>query len=551
MKVWILPICIICLHLVAVNTYAKSELDSINWILESAINNKELYTNLKEEKIANFKKVFSFDDLSELQKYKVNKNIYNEYHKYISDSALYYVEKNVHIAQSSGRSDLINEALIHLALQYSVIGMYIESKEILGTINSKSLTPELLAEYYETYCFFYDHYAQSTNRLDYYRMSELYRDSLLLSLDPSSLKYKTNYAQKIFYKGDQVDAEAILLNVLCKMDEGDPDRSLVSYLLGVFYQGDDPDMKKKYFTYSAILDIKNAVKDNASQQALALCYYNDGDIDRAYKYMDSAINDAIFCNVRHRASEGFAFYPIINDAYQNKEADQKKQLRLYLLLISLLSLFLISSIVYVYKQMKRLSKTRKELYHMNVKLNELNQDMSQSNEQLTDMNAQLSEANHVKEEYIAHFFDLCSTYIDKLESYRKLLNKKVLNSQIDELAKILRSTSYIDSERNKLYHNFDTIFLSLYPTFIEEFNALLIDDEKVVPKQNEILNTELRIFALIRLGIKDSTKIASFLGYSLSTIYNYRTKARNKSAVGREEFENLISEIGLYGHFSK
>jgi len=546
MKIKKLLVSMLMLHLVPTMIHAKSELDSINAILENIVNNKELYTSLKEEKISNLKQVFSFDDLSEIQQYKINRNIYKEYHKYISDSALYYVEKNVELAKSIGSKELINESLIHLALQYSVVAMYIESKSILEKIDRQALSPGQLSEFYETCCFFYDHYAQSTNRLNYYRMSELYRDSLLFSLDPSSLKYKTSYAQKIFYKGDQVDAEAILLNVLSKMEDDDPDKSLVNYLLGMFYQGEDPDMKKKYFTYSAIIDIKNGVRDNASQQALALCYYNDGNIDRAYKYMDSAINDAIFCNVRHRASEGFAFYPIINESYQHKEFGQKKQLRSYLLLISLLSLFLVSSVLYVYKQMKRLSKIRKELYHTNVKLNELNRDILQTNQQLKDMNTQLSEANHVKEEYIAHFFDLCSTYIDKLESYRKLLNKKVLNSQIDELAKILRSTSYIDSERNKLYHNFDTIFISLYPTFIEEFNALLTDDEKVIPKQNEILNTELRIFALIRLGIKDSTKIASFLGYSLSTIYNYRTKARNKAAVGRDEFENLVSEIGIF-----
>jgi len=529
--------------------YAESGLDSIHLVLEDVMDNKALYTSLKEEKINNLRHVLFLGDLSEFQQYNVNKKIYSNYHKYISDSALCYIEKNLALAKSLKQPDLINESSIQLALQYSITGMYVESLDILKSINSKDLNGKLLSDYYETNCFFYDHYAQSTNRLDFYRKSELYRDSLLFSLDPGSDKYKITYAQKIFYLGDQVDAEAILLSVLDKMDEEDPERSMVNYLLGMFYQGDDPDMKKKYLSISAILDIKNAIKDNASQQALALCYYNEGNIDRAYKYMESAINDAIFCNVRHRTSEGFAFYPIINESYQRKEADQNRELVLYLRLISILSFFLILSVGYVYYQMKRLSKIRKELYRTNIRLNELNKEMLQSNEQLKEINSQLSEANHIKEEYIAHFFNLCSTYIDKLENYRKNLNKKMINGKTSEIAQILKSSDFIESERNDLYDQFDTIFLNLYPTFIEEFNNLLIEEEKVIPKQGELLNTELRIFALIRLGIKDSTKIAALLGYSLSTIYNYRTKARNKAAVERDEFENKVSQIGIYNRF--
>jgi len=535
---------IICFSLSS-SIYAGSGLDTLNAELEEVMANKELYTALKEDKIDGLKKLLLFDGLSELQQYRINMNIYEEYHKYISDSAVYYIEKNVGIARSLGMEDLINESQIHLALQYSITGMYIESKALLETIDRGSLNQKLLPVYYETYGFFYDHYAQSTNRLDFYRKSELYRDSLLFSIDPSSNKYKIAYAQKIYYMGDQVDAEAILLNIFGRMSEDDPDKSMVAYYLGVFNQSDDPDMKKIYFTHSAILDIKNAIKDNASQQALALCYFESGDIDKAYKYMESAINDAIFCNVRHRTSEGFAFYPIINETYQNKENKQKDELRLYLILISLLSLFLIVSVIYVYIQMKRLSRIRKELYRANIKLNKLNEDIIESNGKLRETNHMLSEANHVKEEYIAHFFDLCSAYIDKMESFRRQLNKKVINNQIHELAKILKSTDYIDTEREELFRNFDSIFLHLYPTFIEDFNNLLTHEEKVIPKQGELLNTELRIFALIRLGIKDSTKIAGFLGYSLSTIYNYRTKARNKAAVNRDDFEKLVSQIGI------
>jgi cell division protein FtsB len=179
------------------------------------------------------------------------------------------------------------------------------------------------------------------------------------------------------------------------------------------------------------------------------------------------------------------------------------------------------------------------------KLAALNDDISRANKQLQESNAQLSESNHIKEEYIAQFFDLCSTYISKLESYRITLNKKAVAKQHDELFKMLKSTTMVDTEVEELYNIFDSIFLNLYPTFVKDFNALLIKEEQVVLKQGELLNTELRIFALIRLGITDSVKIAAFLRYSLSTIYNYRTKARNKAAVSRDEFEIMVSRIGI------
>ena len=194
--------------------------------------------------------------------------------------------------------------------------------------------------------------------------------------------------------------------------------------------------------------------------------------------------------------------------------------------------------------MKRLAKIRKELYQTNIKLKELNTDLQISNSRILGINLELSNANKIKETYIGHFLDLCSTYISKLERYQNTLNKKAVEKKLDELYRMLKSSEMIDNELKELFENFDNIFLHLYPNFVEEFNSLLIQEERFELKQNELLNTELRIFALIRLGITDSSKIASFLHYSANTIYNYRTRVRNKAAVPREEFESLVSQIG-------
>ena len=165
------------------------------------------------------------------------------------------------------------------------------------------------------------------------------------------------------------------------------------------------------------------------------------------------------------------------------------------------------------------------------------------NARLQLANRQLSESNQIKEEYIGRFIKLCSTYIDKLDGYRRMVNKKVCAGQIEELTKITRSSNALNAELDELYKNFDTAFLHLFPNFVAQFNALLQEDEQIVLKRDELLNTELRIFALIRLGINDSSQIAEFLRYSVNTIYNYRAKVKNKACVSRDDFENLVREI--------
>ncbi|MDR2449871.1 MAG: DUF6377 domain-containing protein, partial [Prevotellaceae bacterium] len=245
-----------------------------------------------------------------------------------------------------------------------------------------------------------------------------------------------------------------------------------------------------------------------------------------------------------RIVELASLYSIVNTAYLTKTMRQKKELQRYVILISVLFFFLVISGFYVYRQMRKVSRIKRELYETNLKLAELNKHTKHINNQLQKVNAQLSEVNHIKEEYIAQFFDICSGYIDKLEDYRKMLYKKAGSNQHEELFKILKSTTLVDEERKKLYETFDTIFLNLYPSFVEDFNSLLIHEEQVVLKPGERLNTELRIFALIRLGITDSMKIAGFLRYSLSTIYNYRTKARNNAIVSRDEFDEMLMNIG-------
>ncbi|MND46510.1 hypothetical protein D3C80_373860 [compost metagenome] len=530
----------------AIASKAQSKDDPVLEELNNAVNNKQQYVHEKELRITSLKKVRS-GATSLLQEYQINKSLHDEYKKFKLDSAIRYVTRNVEIAGLLKRNDLSDAAKIQLATLFSFTGKYRESEQILGGINKQHLTKEQLTPYFEAYFRFFEHYATNSNSYweTYIRKIRNYRDSLTAVSDPSSLSYKIHSEEKNIENGQLDSSEKKLLELLQVTKHDNPDYAMVAYLLGNIYQLKQNDvLAKKYFAISATADIRNAVKDQASIQVLSQIYYKEGNIDEAYKLVKSAIEDAVFCNVQFRTTQLSAFYTIINTAYLDKEAERKSQLKVYLFSISVLSVFLLMAIAYVYKQMKKVSRIKEELFATNEKLAQLNKEITCANEQLNERNAELSESNHIKEEYIAHFFDLCSTYINKLEGYRKELNKKVSDKKLEELFKMLKSTTVVDNELEELYSNFDTIFLNLYPTFVKDFNSLLIADEQVILKQGELLNTELRIFALIRLGITDSVKIAAFLRYSLSTIYNYRTKARNKAIVSRDEFEKMVMRIG-------
>lgn len=523
--------------------------DSLLNVLSREIKGKALYDQYKLDRISNIKSLLNAGNVSLEQEYNINNLLADEYRVYTIDSAILYMEKNKDISLKMNNEYYFIKSLLHLVTLYATAGMYIESQSILSNnINRSTLSDDLLIDYYEANRKLNGNYGQSNGRDNYFQKNEQYQDSLLLVLDPKSTQYRLIRAQLDVYSRNFEPAER-LLNALSEIiDENDENYGTLTYLQGTLYgMLNNKDLQVKYLALSAISDIRKSVKDNASMNGLAIVFFGNGgeaNLDLAYQLTKSAIEDAVFCNVRFRTVEISGTYDIISTAYQKKMKEQEAISFLLLLVVSTLFVVLCFVALYVYWQMKRLSLIKKELYRTNIQLQRLNDEVETSNKALSHTNHELYESNHIKEEYIAHFFDLLSTYVSKLEDYRKTLNKLALNNKLDELFKAIKSTNFVDKELEELYKKFDSIFLSLYPTFVEEFNSLLKDNEQIVVKQGELLNTELRIFALIRLGITDSIKIAGFLRYSLSTIYNYRTKLRNKAAVPRDDFEDIVSKIG-------
>lgn len=516
----------------------EKENDSIFIELEKTIANRKFYMEQKENQINNLKALLKQNKNDLEKQYELNLSIYKEYNKYVLDSAIVYTKTNIEIAKQLNNKYIIDESRINLASLYATSGMYIEALELLKSINSSELSPELKADYYDTYSRFYHYYIQSNNMTEYYHYSNLYRDSLLSILDHDSFRYKAAIIEIQVWSRNLNTARKSLTQMLSEVGADSKEKALLSYYMGMSYRlENDYEGQKKYFAMSAISDMKNATKDNASMLILALTLYELGNFERANELIKYAKEDAVFCNSRFRNSELSIVQPAINQAYEMKIKNQNKTLQNNLLLISILSFFLILAVVYVYYQVKRLARTKKALSKSNRELNKVNR-------QLNNANISLTEANQIKVAYIMQFLDASSNYIENMESYTKRLHSMFTTKKYNELAKALNSTEeIIDHELQELHKNFDNAFLHFYPNFVEKFNSLLIPEERVILKEGELLTPELRIFALIRLGITDTSKIASFLRYSLSTIYNYRNKVRNKSAVPRERFEEFISQI--------
>ncbi|MEE1898616.1 DUF6377 domain-containing protein [Flavobacterium rakeshii] len=520
------------------------DLSSARQELDNALLQKEHFADIKRKKIAGYRNEIT-PGLDLKEEYRINEQLYEQYRKFYLDSAIYYINRNISIGNTLNNGYYRDRSSIQLANLYSSKGNFLESQSLLDGVTITKQPNDLKALYYEFYSQFYEHYTTNNPSEHYAKQIEVYRDSLLQVLSPDSNKYKINLAQQLMYKKEYSKARELLEKMENSSTVKDPDYAMYVYLLGDIYMREDKQEEGvRYYCLAAVTDIENGIRDHGAIQNLAIYYYYQGKIDLAYKYAQSALADAVACNVKFRTLMMSEFYSIINASYQEKENAAKSTLRTYLTLISILSFFLILAVVYVYSQMRRISKVKEELLVSGERQKDLNMNLKTANEQLKVFNSQLHESNRVKEEYIAQFFDICSSYIAKLDDYRKKLNKKAMNKQFDELSKILKSSSVTNEELHELYERFDTIFINLYPNFVSEFNDMLLPEEKIELKPGELLNAELRIFALERLGISDAVKIASFLRYSLSTIYNYRTKVRNKVAISREEFDERLKTIG-------
>lgn len=528
--------------LCSLQAFASTQVDSLLRELDAAVQNRPLYHRQKESRINDIKKKLTDASPDDVAKYAILGELFEAYKNFQMDSALLVANQRIELAERMHNQHNRTLAGMNLAEVMMGTGMYKEALDILDSQKGEVRALDELTYRYHLYHSLYilmtDYSAGNKEKEKYKRLAVQYKDSILSVLPEGEIGYQMVKTTRLLAEGRLEEALETGLNCYSRFAVSDPEIAMAAYTLSEVYDlMGNREEEKKYLALSALGDLRGAVKEYISLRALAVMLYEDGDISRAYDYTKCAMEDAIFCNARLRAMEISQMLPIINDSYDVKMQKERERLKLLLVIISVLSLFLIGTLVYIYMQLKALAAARR-------RLKQINRDLETVNSDLNQLNKELSESNLVKEEYIGYVFTICSAYIDKLEDFRKKTNRKLRTGQVEELIQMTSSSSLVSDELKEFHRSFDMIFLKLYPTFVEEFNSLLLQDEQIIPKEGDLLTPELRIFALVRLGIADSAKIAGFLHYSTQTVYNYRLKVRNKSRVPKDDFSEAINQIG-------
>lgn len=518
-----------------------SQLDEVIQNRPTYLQEKEKRLNEKYQEVALAKDQFSkFDALTHLLE---------EYNSYNTDSAYNITLRQSEIAHQLNDIVLIENARLNRANVLAATGMYHEALNLMDSVNFNNLEPYLYPFYYHIkrtiYGYLEDFAPFKPEKQHYRNITNQYRDSILSVHSSEELSYAITYADKLNHNGKPKEALAAMTEFINKNELSEHERAICAWTLADSYSRlGNKEKQKEQLLIASIADLKSSVREYVSLRQLAMMLYEEGDLEKAYELMNIAVDDASKSNARQRIIEINDYYPKINEIYIGKIKEQKRNLERTIVTIAILAFFLIVMIVLILIQMKKISKARKDIQEAYLQLNRATDELKATNLKLTNANNEIAEISELKEVYIGRYMDQCLNYIEKLDNYRKQIGKLINSGKTDEIKKLVKTDSYVAEELKLFYKQFDTTFLNLFPNFVEDLNDLLLPEEGFVTKKDNSLNTELRIYALIRLGITDSNQIAKFLQYSLTTIYNYRVKVRNKAKGDRNKLEEEVMKIG-------
>lgn len=564
---FILIVCLLFPAYVCADTskHALEENRKLLHSLDSLLEQQDLFVRVKEERIKQLKMQYSrVKDVKEL--YAMNRMVYLEYRVYDADSALHYINKNIQLAQQTNNRTWEVVSLLEQSFVLTSSGLLTEALKAVSDIQPEELPQNLRSEYFGRLCTLYSRlrdYSSENSQLSehYNNLQKAFRDSVYLTATPDELRY-WNCRAWLYMGTPEIEPVKQAFEENKQTLSNDSRKySIATYNLSAIYRSENNESKYlENLILSAMADIRSVNGDIGSLQEIAEYLFKHGEIDRAYNYILYCSPKAMLFHNRVRIVKMSHLQNQIYKAYQEQSRTQQKRLQASLIAVSFLFLVLIGAFLFIRKQMRRLKEANLKLDSTNQKLSvnmdalstahqrleEVNIQLKDLNTQLQEVNDQLRESNYVKEEYIGYVFNICSTYISKLEEFRKNINRKLKVGQIEDVKAMTDSSATASNELKEFYQNFDTIFLHLYPDFVGDFNALLLPEERIELKEGELLNTELRIHALIRLGITDSVKIADFLHCSAQTVYNNRLRTRNKSIIPKEDFINAVKKLGKY-----
>lgn len=451
--------------------------------------------------------------------YELNHSLYKEYASFKYDSAYFYANRSLAIAGQLEDRDKIVQARCALVFCYMSAGLFLEAFNEMEKVSTAGASGKTKAEFYKLYNrLYYD--ASDFNNTDewsqeYKRLGTMYADSIKAIVPAESSEYLFAEAQREIKHWQYQQSIDLYRKIIAGHDIDEHDKAIINSSIGGAYRAlGENDSSMVYLAKAAINDIVSATKETTALYRLAEMLCEMDDHERAYTYIHAALADAEFYNARHRKLSINPLLPIIEQAkIDSIIAQRNKMLFVIILCVVSLAIFLVAAMI-VMKQNKKLKRKSQ----------------------------QLQEANKIKEEYIGHSFYINSEFIADTEELYKTINQKLTARQYEDLRDISKLAS-VNKKRENMYESFDKCFLKIFPSFVREY-ASLFPEGRIDPNSTT-LSSEMRIFALIRLGITDSERIARFLNYSVHTIYTYKTRVKSKSIVSNEEFEARIKAIEI------
>jgi len=495
--------------------------------------------------------------LPDRERFSVNEVVAMEYDGFVCDSIIHYRNLNIALARKMNEPVLENHTRMQLAGTLSRSGMYLDALETLGHIHQAAIRGNRQKrEYYNACHNLYRELISNTQtpeaRKKYIDLSAAYLDSLGTVVDPvTDTELHLEIEQRVQWnRRNMRQALAVNTRLLERTAPTDSKYATVLFWRALFHEHlGNEDEQMRCLILSAIADIRSATADNTSLRLVAGILFREGDIERANRYIQVCMNDNSFYNARLRGVQLSGTVPLIIGSYNAKIDSQIERLRISIAAISAMLVVIFVLLWRLLRQKSKLDRSQTELKAANRILVSHAEELNRVNGELGIVNSKLFEANSVKESYIAQYLKLSSSYMDKLEELRRVINKKLREGKSSEVLKMTSpSTRIMESEVSEFYDYFDSAFIAICPTFVDDFNDLLRPEERIVPEQKHgkpTLTLELRVYALIRLGFHNSSYIARILHYSVNTIYNVRASVKNKAVVERSEFDALVKRIGV------
>lgn len=536
-----------------ISNVVHADVDSLQQVLNNKLTNRRIYDQKKVLFIEKVRSNLNHNFASLQKRYENYDKLFNAYKSYIHDSAYVYCKKLNATARSLNDDKKVNISKIKMGFVLVSAGMFKEGLDTLKLVDLSKLNNREKYEYLFLQARSHFDLADYDRISDYYgkynQIGLNYCDSILVKSEPKSYEYLSAAGLKSIRQQEYLKASNIYENILHLKQSYQDSAVNLSCLSFTYFEQKKTQLGLEMLIKAAIIDNTHSTKEGVALTNLANYLYQQGDVKTAFSYINYAIDDANFYGARHREAQISNIMPIIQSEKVNGIEKQKNLLTIYASTITLLIIIVFVFTYITLKQLKKLKVADRLIIEKNADLNiandslkTVNFELDKSNKSLSRINTKLDEANLIKDEYIGYFFNIHSSYIEKIDKLKRSVEKNIKSENYTEITSILKKLN-TDLERENLSHSFDKVFLNLFPNFVNDFNALFLEDYQIILADDYLLNTELRIFALIRLGIDENETIAKILNYSVNTIYTYKTKVKNRSLVPNDEFEDRIMQI--------